>query len=148
MPVFDCRIAARNVTGEKGMSMNVKMTNSEVAGVSVMALEGRIVMGEESSYLGEKLKSLIEEGKKKIVLNMTNISYIDSAGVGTLVAAHISAKTQGASVRVCHLGRKFHEVLQIAKLLSVFDVYDTEVAAVGSFEEFEEGVCVHTAGIA
>jgi anti-sigma B factor antagonist len=130
------------------MSMNVKMTNSEVASVSVMALEGRIVMGEESSYVGEKLKSLIEEGKKKIVLNMTNISYIDSAGVGTLVAAHISAKTQGASVRVCHLGRKFHEVLQIAKLLSVFDVYDTEVAAVGSFEEFEEEVCVHTAGIA
>jgi anti-sigma B factor antagonist len=130
------------------MSMNVKMTSSEVAGVSVMALDGRIVMSEESRYLGERLTSLIEEGKKKIVLNMANISYIDSAGVGTLVAAQISAETQGASVRICHLGRKFHEVLQIAKLLSVFDVYDTEVAAVGSFEEFEEEVCVQTAGSA
>jgi anti-sigma B factor antagonist len=125
--------------------MTVKMTNSEVDGVSVVALEGQIVLGEESNSLREKLKSLIAEGKKKIVLNMANIKYIDSAGVGTLVAAHISATTQGASVRLCHLGRKFHEVLQITKLLTVFDVYDTEVAAVSSFEE---GVRIHTAGIA
>jgi anti-sigma B factor antagonist len=125
--------------------MTVKMTNSEVDGVSVVALDGQIVLGEESNSLREKLKSLIAEGKKKIVLNMANIKYIDSAGVGTLVAAHISATTQGASVRLCHLGRKFHEVLQITKLLTVFDVYDTEVAAVSSFEE---GVRIHTAGIA
>ncbi len=125
--------------------MAVKMTNSEVDGVSVVALDGQIVLGEESNSLREKLKSLIAEGKKKIVLNMANIKYIDSAGVGTLVAAHISAHTQGASVRLCHLGRKFHEVLQITKLLTVFDVYDTEVAAVSSFEE---GVRVQTAGIA
>ena len=125
--------------------MTVKMTNSEVDGVSVVALDGQIVLGEESNSLREKLKSLIAEGKKKIVLNMANIKYIDSAGVGTLVAAHISAHTQGASVRLCHLGRKFHEVLQITKLLTVFDVYDTEVAAVSSFEE---GVRVQTAGIA
>ena len=125
--------------------MTVKMTNSEVDGVSVVALDGRIVLGEESNSLREKLKSLTDDGKKKIVLNMANIEYIDSAGVGTLVAAHISAKTQGASVRICHLGRKFHEVLQIAKLLTVFDEYDTEVAAVSSFEE---EVHVRTARIA
>jgi anti-sigma B factor antagonist len=124
--------------------MNVRMTNSEVDGVTVVALDGQIVLGEESNSLREKLKSLIAEGKKKIVLNLANIKYIDSAGVGTLVAAHISAKTQGASVRICHLGRKFHEVLQITKLLTVFDVYDTEVAAVSSFEE----ASVRTAGIA
>jgi anti-sigma B factor antagonist len=123
--------------------MNVRMTNSEVDGVTVVALDGQIVLGEESNSLREKLKSLIAEGKKKIVLNLANIKYIDSAGVGTLVAAHISAKTQGASVRICHLGRKFHEVLQITKLLTVFDVYDTEVAAVSSFEE----ASVRTAGI-
>jgi anti-sigma B factor antagonist len=133
------------ITREKGTSMNVRMTNSEVDGVTVVALDGQIVLGEESNSLREKLKSLIAEGKKKIVLNLANIKYIDSAGVGTLVAAHISAKTQGASVRICHLGRKFHEVLQITKLLTVFDVYDTEVAAVSSFEE---EVSVRTAGIA
>jgi anti-sigma B factor antagonist len=113
--------------------MTVRMTNSEVDGVSVVALDGRIVLGEESTSLREKLKSLIAEGKKKIVLNMANIKYIDSSGLGTLVSAHLSAKTQGASVRLCNLGRKFHDVLQMTKLLTVFDVYDTEAAAVASF---------------
>ena len=113
--------------------MTVKMTNSEVDGVSVVALDGRIVLGEESNSLRDKLKSLTAQGKKKIVLNMANIKYIDSAGLGTLIAVHVSAKTQGASVRLCHLGRKFHEVLQITKLLTIFDVYDTQAAAVSSF---------------
>jgi anti-sigma B factor antagonist len=132
--VFYCK--GRNaapVTGEKGISMTVKMTNSEVDGVSVVALDGRIVLGEESNSLRDKLKSLTAQGKKKIVLNMANIKYIDSAGLGTLIAVHVSAKTQGASVRLCHLGRKFHEVLQITKLLTIFDVYDTQAAAVSSF---------------
>jgi anti-sigma B factor antagonist len=79
------------------------------------------------------LKGLITAGKKKIVLNMSNIKYIDSAGLGALVAAHVSAKTQGASVRLCNLGQKFHEVLQVTRLLTVFDVYDTQAAAVSSF---------------
>ncbi|PYT83783.1 MAG: anti-sigma factor antagonist [Acidobacteria bacterium] len=119
------------------MSMTVKITNSEeVEGVSVVELDGRIVLGEESNSLREELKSLIAEGKKKIVLNMANIKYIDSAGLGILVAAHLSAKTQGASVRLCHLGKKFHEVLQMTKLLTVFDVYDTQEAAVSSFQSF------------
>jgi anti-sigma B factor antagonist len=113
----------------------LKMTNREVNGVSVMALDGRIVLGEESNALREKLKSLIAEGKKKIVLNMDNIKYIDSSGLGALVAAHCSAKTQGASLRLCHLGSKFQEVLQITKLLTVFDVSDTEAAAVASFSK-------------
>ena len=115
--------------------MTVKMTNSEVKGVSVVELDGRIVLGEESNSLRKELKSLIAEGKKKIVLNMANIKYIDSAGLGTLVAAHLSAKTQGASVRLCHLGKKFHEVLQMTKLLTVFEVYNSEDEAVLSFRK-------------
>jgi len=111
----------------------LKMTNREVDGVSVVALDGRIVLGEESNALREKVKGLLAEGKKKIVLNMDNITFIDSAGLGTLVAAHHSAKGQEASLRLCHLGSKFQEVLQITKLLTVFDVYDTEAAAVASF---------------
>src|SRR5690349_19095981 len=103
----------------------MKMTNREVDGVSVVALDGRI-FGDESNALRAKLKSLIAEGKKKIVLNMDNIKYIDSAGLGVLVAAHCSAKCQGASLVLCHLGRKFQEVLQITKLVTVFEVCDTE----------------------
>jgi anti-sigma B factor antagonist len=114
--------------------MSVKITNSEVDGVSVVELNGRIVLGEETNSLREKLKSLVAAGKKEIVLNVGNIKYIDSTGLGTLVAAHLSAKKQGASMRLCNLGKKFHEVLQITKLLTVFDVYDTQVAAVSSFQ--------------
>jgi|SRR5882724_2688626 anti-sigma B factor antagonist len=116
------------------MIVIIKMTDREVDGVSVVTLDGRIVLGEESNTFREKLKSLLAEGNKKIVLNMAGIKYIDSAGLGTLVAAHVSAKTQGASVRLCNLGEKFHEVMQITRLLTVFDVYDTEAAAVSSFQ--------------
>jgi anti-sigma B factor antagonist len=113
--------------------MSLKMTNSEVDGVSLVALNGRIVLGEESTALREKLRSLIAGGKKKIVLNMAEIDYIDSSGLGALVAAHLSAQNSGASIRLCNLGKKFHEVMQLTKLLTIFDVYDTEAAAVGSF---------------
>jgi anti-sigma B factor antagonist len=115
--------------------MALKMTNREVDGVSVVALDGRIVLGEESNALREKVKSLIAGGKKKVVLNMNNVTFIDSAGLGTLVAAHHSAKTQGAALKLCHLGSKFQEVLQITKLLTVFDVYNTEAEAVSSFSK-------------
>src|SRR6266446_4846103 len=100
--------------------MALKMTNREVDGVSVVALDGRIVLGEESNALREKVKSLIAGGKKKIVLNMNNVTFIDSAGLGTLVAAHHSAKTQEAGLNLCHLGAKFQKVPQSTKLLSVF----------------------------
>ena len=114
--------------------MSLRIANSEVDGVTVLELDGRIALGEESNSLREKLKSLVAAGKNKIVLNVANIKYIDSTGLGTLVAAHVSAKTQGASVRLCHLGQKFHEVMQVTKLLTVFDVYETQAAAVSSFQ--------------
>jgi anti-sigma B factor antagonist len=113
----------------------LKMTSREVDGVTVVALDGRIVLGEESNALREKIKSMVAEGKKKIVLNMDGVTFIDSAGLGTLVAAHHSAKAQGASLRLCHLGTKFQEVLQITKLMTIFDVYNTEAEAVASFSK-------------
>jgi anti-sigma B factor antagonist len=121
------------LSDEEENTVALKMTNREVEGVSVVALDGRIVLGEESNALREKVKSLIAEGKKKIVLNMANVTFIDSAGLGTLVAAHHSAKSQGAALKLAHLGAKFQEVLQITKLLTVFDVYNSEAEAVASF---------------
>lgn len=115
--------------------MSVKVTIQEVDGVSVVGLNGRIVLGEESIALREAVKSLIAAGKKNVVLNMSNVTYIDSAGLGILVAAYVSAKNQGASIRLCALGHKFHEVLQITRLLTVFDVYDTQAATIDSFLE-------------
>ena len=111
----------------------LKMTDREVDGTSVVTLDGRIVLGEESKSLREKLKGLLAEGNKQIVLNMDNITYIDSTGLGTLVAAHVSAKTQGASLKLCNLGGKFQELLQLTKLVTVFEVCNTEAAAVASF---------------
>jgi anti-sigma B factor antagonist len=119
---------------EEENNVALKFTNREVDGVAVVALDGRIVLGEESNALREKVKGLVAEGKKKIVLNMDNITFIDSAGLGTLVASHHSAKAQGAALKLCHLGSKFQEVLQITKLLTVFDVYNTEAEAVASFK--------------
>ena len=113
--------------------MALKMTNREVDGASVVALDGRIVRGAEGNALRQELQKLVAEGKKNIVLNMSNIEYVDSAGLGTLVAAHLSAKSQGASLKLCHLGSKLQEVLQITRLSTVFYVCSTEAAAVASF---------------
>jgi anti-sigma B factor antagonist len=113
----------------------LKITDRVVDGITVEALEGRVVLGEESTALREKVKTLLAAGQKKIVLNMDNVTYIDSSGLGTLVAAHTSAGTQGASLKLCNLGSKFQELLQVTKLLTVFEVYPSEAAAIRSFSE-------------
>ena len=113
--------------------MPLKMTERVVDGVSVLDLDGRIVLGDESSALRERVKALLGQGRSKIVLNMGQVSYIDSAGLGALVAAYTSAKNQGASLKLINLGSKFREVLQVTKLLTVFEVYDSEQAAISSF---------------
>jgi anti-sigma B factor antagonist len=112
--------------------MKLKITSSDVDGASVVVLEGRIVLGEESQSLREKLKDLIAEGKKTIILNMSQVEYIDSTGLGTLVASQVSAKTQGASLKLSNLGKKFSELLQLTRLLTVFEVSDTKAAAAAS----------------
>ena len=76
---------------------------------------------------------MLAAGKKKIVLNLANVSYIDSAGLGTLVATFHSARSQGATLKLTNLGTKFKEVLQVTKLMTVFDTYDSEAAAIQSF---------------
>ncbi|HVB86398.1 MAG TPA: STAS domain-containing protein [Candidatus Dormibacteraeota bacterium] len=113
--------------------MALRMTDREVNGVNVIDLEGRIVLGEESNSFREKVKSLLAAGRKNIVLNLANVSYIDSAGLGTLVATFHSARSQGATLKLANLGQKFKEVLQVTKLITVFDTYDNEAAAVQSF---------------
>jgi anti-sigma B factor antagonist len=122
--------------------MSAKVTTEEVHGVSLVGLNGRIVLGEESGALREAVKGLLAGGKKKIVLDLSNVTYIDSAGLGILVAAYVSAKAQGASIRLCALGHKFREVLQLTRLLTIFEVYDTPVAAIDSFHEDQASTAV------
>ena len=115
--------------------MALKITDRVVDGTAVEVLEGRIVLGEESNSLREKVKSLLAAGQKRILLNMDNVSYIDSSGLGTLVAAHTSSRSQGAALKLCNLGSKFQEILQVTKLVTVFEVYPTEAEAIASFSK-------------
>jgi anti-sigma B factor antagonist len=116
-----------------GVNVALRMTERSVSGVDVLDIEGRIVLGEESNAFREKVKSLLAAGKKKIVLNLAQVGYIDSAGLGTLVATFHSARSQGATLKLANLGTKFKEVLQVTKLMTVFDTYDNEAAAIQSF---------------
>jgi anti-sigma B factor antagonist len=111
----------------------LRMMDREVSGVSVLDIEGRIVLGEESNAFRERVKALLANNKKNIVLNLANVTYIDSAGLGTLVATFHSARSQGGTLKLANLGSKFREVLQVTKLLTVFEVFDSESAAVQSF---------------
>lgn len=99
----------------------------------MLVLTGRVVLGEESNQLRTKLKELLESGKKKLVLDLAEVKYIDSAGLGTLVAGFTSAQNQGAGVKLANLTKKFDEQLHITKLVTVFDVFDTVDGAVKSF---------------
>ena len=113
--------------------MTNNITTKDVDGVSVVSFNGRIVLGPESPALRERVKSLLVEDRKKIVLNMSSVNYIDSSGLGMLVALHVSARGQGAEVHLSNLGEKFHDVLQLTRLLTVFSVYDTEAEAIRAF---------------
>ena len=115
--------------------MALKMNVLEVDGVAVVGVEGRIVLGDESNALREQIKNMLASGKKKIVLNMDHVTYIDSAGLGALVSAHHNARSEGASLKLSNLGTRFQEILQVTKLLTVFDVYPSEAAAVHSFSQ-------------
>jgi anti-sigma B factor antagonist len=110
------------------------MTDRDVSGVTVIDIEGRIVLGEESKAFREKVKSLLVSGKKKIVLNLSTVSYVDSAGLGTLLATFHSSTSQGATLKLENPDTKFKELLQLTKLITVFDTYDNEALAVSSFK--------------
>jgi len=112
--------------------MPLKIVDREVDGVAVLALDGRIVLGEETLTLREKVKGLLAAGKKQLVLDLKNVTFIDSSGLGALVAVHSSTKSGGASLRLCNLGARSNELLQITKLYTVFEVSDTEADAVGA----------------
>jgi len=115
--------------------MALRLTDLDVDGVTVVVLDGRIVLGEESSALREKVKGLLAEGKKKLVLDMKNVGMIDSSGLGALVAAHSTATKAGAVLRLSSLSERSNQLLQMTKLLTVFEVSKTEADAVRSFSK-------------
>ena len=113
--------------------MALRMDTTESNGVTVLTLSGRVTLGEESSSMRVKIKELLEQGKKKLVLDLGDVSYMDSAGLGDLVAAYISAQNRSAEIKLANLTAKLDELLTITKLLTVFSVYETAEDAVKSF---------------
>jgi len=113
--------------------MSMKATVRQVEGVVVVDLSGRIKFGEGSSILRDTVKDLLSKGQKNILLNLGDISYIDSSGIGELVAAFTSVRSQGGELKLLHLTKKVHDLLQITKLYTVFDVKDDEAEAIAAF---------------
>src|ERR1035437_4661901 len=114
--------------------MALAMVEKEISGVTILQLAGRITLGDESNALRTKIKELLGQGKTRLVIDLAEVTYIDSAGLGTLVAGFTSAQNQGASLKLANLTKRFHETLNITKLVTVFDVFDTAAQAIKSFE--------------
>ena len=101
--------------------------------MTVVDLGGRIVLGDGSALLRKTIRQLLERDRTKILINLADVDYIDSSGIGELVHAYTSVKTRGGELKLLHLTRKVHDILQITKLYTVFDVHTDEAAAVRSF---------------
>ena len=113
--------------------MSMKASTRQIDGVTIVDLSGRITLGEGSVVLRDTVKDLLGKGQKKILLNLGDVSYIDSSGIGELVSAFTSVRNQGGELKLLHLTKKVHDLLQITKLYTVFDVKDDEATAIGAF---------------
>jgi anti-sigma B factor antagonist len=105
-----------------------------VDGVTILDLSGRITLGEGSVTLRDAVHDIVTKGQKHILLNLENISYIDSSGIGELVSAFTSVKNSGGELKLLNLTKKVHDLLQITKLYTVFDIWDSEASAVSAFK--------------
>jgi anti-sigma B factor antagonist len=112
------------------------ITTREVSHVTIIDIEGRITLGDETGQLRDTVRNLIAEGKKKIVLNLAHVDYIDSSGVGELVSSFTAVRNSGGELKLLALTKKVHDVLHVTKLYTVFDIKDDEFTAVKSFDYF------------
>jgi len=111
------------------LSTNVR----DVDGVTLVDLSGRITLGEGSGKLRDTVREVLGTGQKKIVLNLGDVGYIDSSGLGELVSSYTTASNQGAKVKLTNLQQKVNDLLQITKLYTVFEIFDDEASAILSF---------------
>ena len=116
--------------------MDLTISTRQVEDVTVVDVSGRITLGEETSALRKAVRDLIDKGKKKIVLNLAEVSYIDSSGVGELVSSYTAVRNAGGELKLLNLTKKVHDLLQVTKLYTIFDIKDDEFMAVKSFDWF------------
>lgn len=113
--------------------MSVKLTTRQVGDVTVVDAVGRITLGEGASTFRDSIRDLAASGHKKLLLNLAEVSYIDSSGIGELVSGFTTVANQGGSVKLLNLTKRVQDLLQITKLYTVFEVHDDEAKAVRSF---------------
>jgi anti-sigma B factor antagonist len=111
----------------------MKTSTRQVDGVTIVDLSGRITLGEGSVVLRDQIRDLLNKGTKKILLNLGDVSYIDSSGIGELVSAYTTVRNQGGELKLLNLTKKVHDLLQITKLYTVFDIKDDEATAIKAF---------------
>lgn len=111
----------------------MKTSSRQIDGVTVLDLSGRITLGEGSVILRDTIRDLIGRGERKILLNLGDVTYIDSSGIGELVSAFTTVRNQGGELKLLNLTKKVHDLLQITKLYTVFDIKDDEATAIKSF---------------
>jgi len=113
--------------------VSMKIATRQVDGVTVLDLSGRITLGEGSVQLRDAVKDLVAKGHKKIVLNLGDVSYMDSSGVGELVTAFTTVKNQGGELKLVNLTKKIEDLMTITKLVTVFDIHEDEAKAIAAF---------------
>ncbi|HVP52903.1 MAG TPA: STAS domain-containing protein [Terriglobales bacterium] len=112
----------------------MKTSTRQVSGVTIVDLSGRITLGEGSVLLRDLVRDLVTKGQRRILLNLGDVTYIDSSGIGELVSAFTTVRNQGGELKLLNLTKKVHDLLQITKLYTVFDVKDDEATAVAAFK--------------
>jgi len=115
--------------------MSMKVSTRQVDGVTILDLSGRITLGEGSVTVRDTVRDLLAKGQKQILLNLADINYIDSSGIGELVSAFTTVRNAGGELKLLNLTKKVHDLLQITKLYTVFDVKDDETSAISSFSK-------------
>lgn len=113
--------------------MPLEITQRKMNGIYVLALSGRLVLGQESEGLRASVDNLLNSGATKIVINLEHVNFVDSAGLGALIEAHRKTKAKGGRMRLSNLGPKFKHALELARLLPIFETCPDEAAAVGGF---------------
>jgi anti-sigma B factor antagonist len=113
--------------------VSVKLTTRQVGDVTVIDAAGRITLGEGASTFRDTIRDLAAKGNKKLLLNLGDVSYIDSSGIGELVSGFTTVTNHGGVLRLLGLNKRVKDLLQITKLYTVFEVFDDEAAAVRSF---------------
>jgi len=113
--------------------VSVKLTTRQVGNVTVVDAVGRITLGEGASTFRDTVRDLASNGHKKLLLNLAEVSYIDSSGIGEMVSGFTTVTNQGGQVKLLNLTKRVKDLLQITKLYTVFEVFDDEAAAVRSF---------------